>query len=278
MSTSPFTPFEPYLQIAGDGEPIVMVHGGWTDHTSWQFVAPDLATDHLVVTYDRRGHSRSASCEAGSRRLDEDDLVQLIHHLDRGPVHLVGNSYGAAIVLTVAARCPQLVRSVIAHEPPLIGIGRPGTPLGETRGRVHDVLQLVAVDLQRGRIEAGAARFVDDLALGPGAWSMLPPDIRVAMVANAATFLAVIDDPQWDQVTATPDLSVPVLLTDGTDSPAWMPAVVQRLAASHYRHAARHTFVGGGHVPHLTNPGELVEIVRSFVRSTMAGAGTGTGP
>jgi pimeloyl-ACP methyl ester carboxylesterase len=99
---------------------------------------------------------------------------------------------------------------------------------------------------------------------------MLPAGIRRAMVTNAATFLAVIEDPQWDHVTATPDLSVPVLLTDGTDSPAWMPAVVQRLAASQYRHAARHTFVGAGHVPHLTNPGELVEIVRSFVHSAMA--------
>ena len=42
-----------------DVAPIVMVHGGWTDSTTWRFITPPLASDRLVVTYDRRGHSQS---------------------------------------------------------------------------------------------------------------------------------------------------------------------------------------------------------------------------
>ena len=264
------TAFTPYVECHGNGEPIVLVHGGWTDHDTWQFVVPELAADHLVVTYDRRGHSRSVWNGPAPRRTDEDDLVEIIQRLDRGPVHLVGNSYGASIVLTVAARRPGLVRSVNAHEPPLLGVGRPGTELGDLRVDMFDALQGVAADLERGQLEAGAERFVDQVALGPGAWQMLPESIRATMVANASTFLNVLRDPQWDAITEVPDRSVPVMLTDGTDSPPWLPAVVRGLAVVHYRHAERYTFDGAGHVPHLTHPAELVAQIRSFIRSSTA--------
>ena len=133
---------------------------------------------------------------------------------------------------------------------------------------MHVVLLDVAAELQRGEIEEGARRFVDEVALGPGAWQMLPASIRATMVANASTFLNVLRDGEWDAITELPDPSVPVMLTDGTDSPTWMPAIVRELAASHYGHADRYTFGGAGHVPHLTHPTELVAVIQRFVRSS----------
>ncbi len=48
-----------HCRMAGSGDPLVLVHGGFTDHTSWHHVAPDLAASFQVLAYDRRGHSRS---------------------------------------------------------------------------------------------------------------------------------------------------------------------------------------------------------------------------
>ena len=64
--------------------------------------------------------------------------------------------------------------------------------------------------------------------------------------------------------------TLPVLLTDGTGSPTWLPTIVSALAATTYVHADRHTFVGAGHVPHLTHPHDYVAIVDSFIAATRA--------
>ena len=57
---------------------------------------------------------------------------------------------------------------------------------------------------------------------------------------------------------------MPVMLTDGDASPRWLPAIVDVLATTAYRHADRHTLGGAGHVPHLTHPGDLVSVIGAF--------------
>src|SRR3954447_21666947 len=66
-------------RVEGRGVPVVVVHGGWTDHTAWREVSAALARGHRVVSYDRRGHSRSDRPPGPyARRQHEDDLVALI--------------------------------------------------------------------------------------------------------------------------------------------------------------------------------------------------------
>ena len=270
MARQRINDIELYYELTGDGgDTVVLVHGNWTDHLSWQFVAPALAVRHQVLSYDRRGHSRSERpTTPGSRRLDEDDLALLIETLDLGTVHLVGNSYGGSISLGLAARRPDLVRSVTAHEPPLLGITQSYAPLTAELSHVNRRIDDVGEMLRAGDLVGGAQHFIDAVALGPGTWQLLPEENRRTYVANAATFLDTLDDPHWADLPE-PD-TLPVLLTDGTASPSWLPTIVLALAATTYRHADRHTFVGAGHVPHLTHPHDYVAIVDSFIAATRA--------
>ena len=80
------------VEQSGDGDPLVLVHGSWGDRTGWVFVEEELAKQHHVVSYDRRGHSSSPPA-TGTRRDDEDDLAALIEHLGLVPAHIVGNSF-----------------------------------------------------------------------------------------------------------------------------------------------------------------------------------------
>jgi pimeloyl-ACP methyl ester carboxylesterase len=112
---------ELFYQEEGAGEPVVLVHGSWGDHTDWDGLVPLLADRFLVVRHDRRGYGRSGRpAGARSRRQDEDDLAALIGALDRGPAHVVGNSFGASAALGLASRRPALLevaRPVIGTRP-----------------------------------------------------------------------------------------------------------------------------------------------------------------
>jgi pimeloyl-ACP methyl ester carboxylesterase len=101
--------------------------------------------------------------------------------LDVAPAWVVGNSVGAVITLQIAAARPDLLRGVIVHEPPLRG------PLSE--GGADGPLRVVLELIRAGDAAGAAERFVDDVALGPGAWAQLPEQMRVTMVESASTYL-----------------------------------------------------------------------------------------
>ena len=89
---------------------------------------PTLAShfeDRTVVTYDPRGVERSVrSGELGELSPDDHagDLAALIEHLDAGPVDIFASSGGAVNALALTARRPDLINTLVAHEPPLAGI------------------------------------------------------------------------------------------------------------------------------------------------------------
>ncbi|MET7933140.1 alpha/beta hydrolase [Streptomyces sp. NPDC005322] len=108
-----------------DGRPptatAVLLHGLLTDSlASWYFtVAPDLAAAGLeVVMYDQRGHGRSERPDSGYR-LDAfvTDLERLLDRLEiTGPVHLMGNCFGATVAFGYAVRHPERVAGICAIE------------------------------------------------------------------------------------------------------------------------------------------------------------------
>ena len=243
---------------AGDGELLILVHGGWTDHTTWSMVVEPLARSFRVVRYDRRGHSRSPYGPGPSpRRRDEDDLVALIEALGE-PARLVGTSYGGSIVLAVAGRRPDLVRGVLAHEPPLFGLA----PDPEAEALMRSVQDQLAA----GDVERGTRRFFEDVVLGPGAWERIPEPLRRAAMGNAQTFVDLREDPGWASldVAAVARLDGPLTITRGSDSPDWLRRVA--VGTAERLGCEARVIPGAGHAPHLTRPAELVAIVEERLR------------
>jgi pimeloyl-ACP methyl ester carboxylesterase len=263
---------ELYYELSGSGEPLVLVHGSWGDHHNWDPVVGSLGQSFRLVTYDRRGHSRSERpARQGSVFEDADDLAALIEELGLAPAHVAGNSFGAAIVLRAATRRPDAFRSLIAHEPPVFALlaGSELEPaLEEVQRRVGAVVEL----LERGDDEAAARLFVDTIAFGPDAWdTRLTEEMREVFIANAPTFLDEARDPDSPQMDldALTNFDKPALLTSGTESAPFFGPVVD-MVASRIRRSERVTIEGADHVPHISVPDRYVELVTTFAHTERA--------
>jgi pimeloyl-ACP methyl ester carboxylesterase len=270
MATANVNGVRLFHEVSGAGDvSLVLVHGSWGSHRNWDVVVPALARSFRVITYDRRGHSESERPPAqGSIREDVADLAALIEHLGVGPAWVAGNSFGASIALRLAGERADLLRGVIAHEPPLFSLlanDRSVAPmLDEVGKRIGAVVERIA----SGDHAGAAEQFVETVALGPGTWVQLPPDLQRTFIENAPTFLDEAGDP--DQLAldlgSIRAFARPALLTRGDHSPPMFAPVVAKVADV-LPNASVFTFRGAGHIPHATHPDAYIDAIGAFIRN-----------
>jgi len=103
-----------WFETAGNGEPLVLLHGGLETNAAWAGQLAALGESFRVLAPERRGHGHTPD---GDGRLSysvmADDTIAFIQSVIGAPAHLVGWSDGAVIGLLVAQRRPDLVRKLV---------------------------------------------------------------------------------------------------------------------------------------------------------------------
>ncbi|OIQ86036.1 2-hydroxymuconate semialdehyde hydrolase [mine drainage metagenome] len=115
----------------GQGVPVVMVHGsgpGVSAWANWRLAIPALAETCRVIAPDMAGFGFSERVAGAAYGLDlwVDQLLGLLDGLGLETAHLVGNSFGGAIALALAARHPERVRRLVLMGS--VGVSFPLTP------------------------------------------------------------------------------------------------------------------------------------------------------
>jgi pimeloyl-ACP methyl ester carboxylesterase len=113
-----------YYEVRGHGSPLLMISGGGGDAGFFSLVAPMLSDEYKVITYDRRGNSRSSRNEPQNFEISQQsrDAVAVLHAAGERAAFVVGNSGGAVIALDMAKTQPQAVRMAVVHEPPVLRV------------------------------------------------------------------------------------------------------------------------------------------------------------
>jgi non-heme chloroperoxidase len=255
----------------GTGDPVVFVHGALGDYRSWLEVATALSSDYRVVTYSRRAHFPNPwpeDYDACDPAVHAADMATLIEALELGPVHLVAHSIGGVAALVMATNRPDLVRTLVLGEPPLLPwLG--GTTEGETLLAAFAAdASLPAQDaFRRGNPEEGVRRFLDGV-LGEGAFDRIPPDVRGPLLDNASELgVQIATPPEVLFSSLRPqnlnNLRAPALLLQGEYSPRMFWLVNASLQSALPQAEMAH-IPGVSH--DLSNPPVVVEAIRGFLQ------------
>src|SRR5215471_11389673 len=132
-----------HYETRGSGALMVMVPGANGEAGAFEGAAQHLAAHYTVVTYDRRGFSRSRleGTQDYERRLETeaDDVRRLIGHLGDETAVVFGASSGGLIGLEVLIRHPSVVRTLLPFEPPAVRLLPDGRTWLDFFAEVYDL-------------------------------------------------------------------------------------------------------------------------------------------
>ena len=110
-----------YYEVAGQGDPVILIHGGFLDRRMWDGQFETFARSHRVIRYDVRAHGLSRTDSVPFS--DHEDLHDLMAALEIPRATLVGLSMGGQISIDFALAYPEMARALV-----LVGPGMSGFP------------------------------------------------------------------------------------------------------------------------------------------------------
>jgi non-heme chloroperoxidase len=219
-----------YVEQGGEGQPpvIVFIHGSLDDYRCWQFQMDYFSSKYRTISYSRRfaypnkwigNVAQDNSIEENAR-----DLAELIRKLDLAPAHLVGASYGAFITLYCASRNPELAKTMVLNEPPILPfLAR--SPLKDDvelfkRYRTH-VLSPAEDAFKTGDFKKAAQTFINRVMDIENFFEQLSEQDKQYLMDNAKSLEGELESaiPSSFSVEDVKQITIPTLIVKGELSP-----------------------------------------------------------
>lgn len=239
---------ELFVEVAGEGPPILGIHGTPSSAVMWETAAAELARHGRCIIYDRRGFLRSALDRPTSMGLGDHvgDAVALLEALDAVPAVVIGRSTGGLIALELALTAPNVVRALVLLEPAVLTLDDTGRAWAED-------LRRRALEAER-RDPSTVVEVILRDALGEAGWNSLPAALREMFAGTNDATRAELRGAGMDLGTSprTFDpaelavLTTPSLVVAATDSPEPLQRSAERLAE--LLPSAEFARVPGGHL------------------------------
>jgi pimeloyl-ACP methyl ester carboxylesterase len=271
--------------VKGEGQPLFFVHGGVSDLRTWSNQVDAYSDRFRVIVYSRRySRPNTPILEDADDPIEVhvNDLLALMGKLAHGPAHVVGHSWGALVALLAARSAPEKFSSMTLIEPPVVSlfVSIPPKPL-----------QMLSLLLKAPRLAIAIAKLGGG-ALGPAekAFRRGQDKRAIELFGNGvlgAQYFKALSEKRYRQVWENRgpdraqalhhsfpsligesflDVSMPVLLVSGADSPAVFgllnEALNQRLADTRIC-----TIENASHIVHENAPEAFNAALARFLKS-----------
>ena len=253
-----------YVEQAGQGSPVVLLHEGIADSRMWEPQWAAYAERYRVVRFDMRGFGQSPPA-VGTFSL-AGDLVELLEELELGPATLVGVSLGGSVAMETTIARPDLVSRLVLVAPGLRGF--------EMRDETKAGWDEEEAALERGdvdeAVEVNMRMWVDGPSRSP---DEVDPEVRrkVAEMQRRAIEIYLEAGEEGDHQALAEDwgdrvseIAVPTLILVGDLDRPEMIDIATRLEVE-IPGSRRETITGAAHVPSMEQPEEFDRLVLEFL-------------
>jgi non-heme chloroperoxidase len=232
-----------YIEQGGEGSQqpaVVFIHGSLDDYRCWQFQMDYFSSKkYRTISYSRRfAYPNKWIGNIAQDNTIEDnakDLAELIRKLDLAPAHLVGASYGAFITLYCASKNPELAKTMVLNEPPIL-------PFLARTHRVEDVelfkryrtnvLSTTEDAFKRGDFKKAAQTFIDRVMDIENYFEQLPEKDKQYLMDNAKSLEGELESaiPSPFSVEDIKQITIPTLIVKGELSPKFFLRIADILS------------------------------------------------
>jgi pimeloyl-ACP methyl ester carboxylesterase len=242
----------------GEGPPLVLVHGAWSDARTWRHQLEGLADASDVIAWDAPGFGRSDDPPAAWRMPDYADcLAAFIAALGLGRPHVLGLSFGASLVLELYRRHPDLPRSLVLA----------GAYAGWAGSLPPEVVQarVARWEAESADLAAHVADYIPELFTASASPDDVAEVLAIMRDARASGMLAATHAmAEADLRDVLPRVEVPCLLLYG-DSDRRSPLPIGQELHAAIPGSELVVFPGIGHLSNVDAPVQFNRAVRRFL-------------
>jgi 3-oxoadipate enol-lactonase len=254
-----------YYEIAGEGQPFVMIHAGVADNRQWNNEFAHFAERFRVLRYDLRGYGKSEPVDGEFSHLQ--DLIALLDSLQVDqPLILMGCSMGGGLAMNFALTQPSKVKALIMVDsgPTGLELDIPGPDeLFEEAEKAYN-----AGDLDRVA-ELETQIWFDGMGRAPEQVDQGMRELAYEMNRNALSHDAKglgkrMSDTEVPAVERLSELTIPVLVIVGAQDIPYMLAAADYMVEK-IPSAQKVIIADAAHLPNMDQPVEFQQILTKFL-------------
>jgi len=254
-----------YYEVHGDGaETIVFSHGLLWSGKMFEKQVEALQSKYRCVVYDHRGQGQSYVPSSGyDMETVYQDAVELIKALDLAPCHFAGLSMGGFVAMRIAARNPQLIKSLILME-----TSSDGEPFKFKYNLLNTIVKLFGVSAVTNKVMPimFGQKFLND--------SNRKEEYEIwkgHLQANKKTIVRAVGgvisrEPVFQELQ---NITVPTLVIVGDQDIATIPEKSERIC-SQIPQAQFVKIIGAGHSSSIEEPEQVNKAILKFLHSLNA--------
>lgn len=245
-----------YYEVAGQGHPLVLIHGGQLDRRMWDEQFQFFASKFKVIRYDVRGFGQSPA--ATKPFSQSDDLAAVLKCAKADKAYVVGLSLGGRIAIDFTLAHPEMVDALIPVAPGLSGFNLPNDP--------NEIAILKAA--QAGDFQKASDLWLQSGYMAPAMKNpQLAPKLRQLALDNAHENLDnfLLDKDIFNSaVEHLQEIKVPTLIIVGSADVQGIHEITGLLHAR-IPHSQETVIQGAGHMINMERPQEFNSLVLEFL-------------
>ena len=253
-----------YYEIAGTGEPLVLIHGWSFDSRCWESQFNIFAEKHRVLRYDLRGFGRSDLPDDGEEYSHTADLVALLNQLNIEKANILGHSYGGRIAFDFVFNYPERIISLILPDAAMDVTNLSTTPNEDVWAWINDTWR---AGREEG-IEEAKKIWINGSPLKPAMSNPQSAPLVRRMIEDYSGWHWMNDDPHIGFVgyplEHLREIKVPTLILVGELNPSiyheWADAQNKNILNSKME-----IIPDAGHALNIENPEKFNEFVLKFL-------------